>query len=261
MADRNSRTRGYAFLIMMMMVTILLISLTAALPSVYTAGQREKEEELIFRGNEYARAIMFFHRKFGRYPSTMEELSKKTNGIRFLRHMYTDPISRNGKWRLIHANGQGMILDSKTSAPPTGPGPRNLQGSQGFQGFQNPPGSQTQPNPQGTAGDSSQNGDQGGSSSSFTNTMHGAFIIGVASNNHKTSIRIWNNRTHYDEWEFLGTETALGGGTIGQPVQTPGVGPGQGGGIGPGSGGGTRPGSGGPPTPVIPPLSDQSNLQ
>lgn len=37
--------RGYAFLILMMMVTILLISLTTALPSIYQEGQREKEEE------------------------------------------------------------------------------------------------------------------------------------------------------------------------------------------------------------------------
>src|SRR5690242_9660116 len=82
--SREAGSGGYAFLILMMMVTILLISLTAALPSIYTEGQREKEEELIFRGNEYARAILFFHNKFGRYPSTVQELVKKTNGIRFL---------------------------------------------------------------------------------------------------------------------------------------------------------------------------------
>src|SRR2546428_148042 len=56
--------RGYALLVLMMMATILLVSLTVALPSVYLEGQREREEELIFRGNEYARAIAIFHRQF-----------------------------------------------------------------------------------------------------------------------------------------------------------------------------------------------------
>src|SRR5689334_778091 len=74
---------GYALVVLMMMVTILLISLTAALPNIHTAGVREREEELIFRGNEYARAIMFFHRQFNRYPVSIEELTKRTNGYRF----------------------------------------------------------------------------------------------------------------------------------------------------------------------------------
>src|SRR5689334_18438817 len=74
---------GYALIVLMMMVTILLITLATALPNVYTAGLREREEELIFRGNEYARAIMFFHRQFNRYPASVEELTKQTNGYRF----------------------------------------------------------------------------------------------------------------------------------------------------------------------------------
>src|SRR5881296_3348279 len=76
--------RGYALLVLMM-TTILLVSLTVALPSIYLEGQREREEELIFRGNEYARAIALFHRQFNRFPRTVDELLR-TNGIRFLRH-------------------------------------------------------------------------------------------------------------------------------------------------------------------------------
>jgi hypothetical protein len=37
------------------------------------------------------------------------------------------------------------------------------------------------------------------------------YIVGVASTSHKQSIRIWNQKTHYDEWEFLGVDLgALG---------------------------------------------------
>ena len=58
---------GYALVILLMLATVLLISLTAALPSIYTQGQRDKEEELIFRGNEYAHAIAMYRRQFRRF--------------------------------------------------------------------------------------------------------------------------------------------------------------------------------------------------
>ena len=89
--------RAFALLIVMMLAAVLLISLTAALPSVYTQGQREKEEELIFRGNQYARAIVLFRRQFKRYPTSVKELLK-TSGFRFLRHEYPDPMTKKGKW-------------------------------------------------------------------------------------------------------------------------------------------------------------------
>jgi type II secretory pathway pseudopilin PulG len=245
-----SPNRGYAFLVLMMIVTILLISLTAALPSIYTAGQREKEEELIFRGNEYARAILFFHRQFGRFPSSVDEILKKTNGYRFLRRAYRDPMSPNGKWRLIHANAAGMLIDSRTM-----PG----VGRQGNQAGQTPPGATTPgmtfpgTAPPGTTPLGEQPPQVGeGDNSIFTNQTQGAFIVGVASSSTKNSIRVLNDQTHYDRWEFLAVGPTVGGlqnggGTgsgIGQGgVTTTPVGPNQNPGMGPGQG--------------IPPLTDQ----
>src|ERR1700757_4034265 len=92
---------GYGLLLMMMAITLLLVSLTVALPSIYTEAQRDREEELIFRGNEYARAIALFHSRFGRYPNSVDDLLKKTNGVRFLRRAYKDPMMKSGAWRLI----------------------------------------------------------------------------------------------------------------------------------------------------------------
>ncbi|HEX2251775.1 MAG TPA: hypothetical protein VHQ65_00740, partial [Thermoanaerobaculia bacterium] len=43
-------------------------------PAWSKMAQREKEEELIFRGLQYAEAIRVFQRKFGRYPTRLEEL-------------------------------------------------------------------------------------------------------------------------------------------------------------------------------------------
>ena len=191
---------GYALLVVMMMATLLLISLTAVLPNVYRAGQREREEELIFRGNEYARAIMLFQRQFRRYPASIKELLQ-TNNIRFLRREYRDPMSRSGKWRFIYANANGVVLNSKTIAPPKQPNPLGGMGG---------PATSTQQEaskPQGEE-EASQP-----SSSFFSNEVKGGFIVGVASTSRKKSIRVLNGKTRYDEWEFLGLpgNAALGG--------------------------------------------------
>jgi len=97
--------------IVMIVATLLLIALTAALPSVYQEGQREREEELIFRGTQYARAVALFHKKFNRYPVDTKELLQ-TNGMRFLRKEFLDPMDPKGKWRFIHISASGVLLDS-----------------------------------------------------------------------------------------------------------------------------------------------------
>ncbi len=250
MPSPKSGVRGYAFLILMMMATILLISLTAALPSICTEGQREKEEELIFRGNQYAQAIRFFRRQFGRFPSSVKELSKRTNGFRFLRHEFTDPMTKSGKWRFIHANAAGMVLDSKTQPvlgrPGAGLNPQNPMSPQTPPGFQSTQGISTGQNPGSTGSSSTSDstsaaGKQGDSPDS-TKQMLGAFIVGVASTSKKSSFRIYNKHTRYDEWEFLGIDqlpneiVAPGGpgtnpGQTSTPIptnQTPGQNPGQG---------------------------------
>ena len=116
--------RGYILLVLMIAVTVLLISLAAVLPNVRTEGQRDREEELLFRGNEYARAIATFHTRFNRYPMKIDDLLKETNGLRFLRHAYPDPMTRRGKWRFIHANAAGVVVDSRLlkALSPLGPG-------------------------------------------------------------------------------------------------------------------------------------------
>ena len=99
-------------IVVMMIAVLLLISLTASLPSVYQEGTREKEKEAIFRGYQYGRAVARFHRQFNRYPVSVKELLQ-TNNMRFLRKEYSDPLDPKGKWRFIHANASGVLLDSK----------------------------------------------------------------------------------------------------------------------------------------------------
>lgn len=228
----RKRDQGYALLILLMLATVMIIVLTAALPSVITQGQREKEEELIFRGNEYARAIAMYRRQFRRFPTDVKELLQ-TNGVRFLRREYADPMTRKGKWRFIHADATGTPIDSRTLTRPKAPRPLGDKGSSAFGDEREREKNESEPPPE---------GEDGKEKSSFfggPNEMKGAFIIGVASMSNKNSIRVYNNKTRYSDWEFLGIETGSGG-------MVPGSGSGGVGGQtgGPGGGGfGGRPGS------------------
>jgi type II secretory pathway pseudopilin PulG len=193
----------------MMLVTVLLISLTAALPNIYTQGQREKEEELIFRGQEYARAIGLFRRQFRRFPTSVKELLE-TNGIRFLRREYPDPMSRKGKWRFIHADATGTPIDSRTLTRPKLPKPLGDSSS-------------TDSSPTSKPDSESENESQ--EKSAFFGDgkqIQGAFIIGVASASNMNSIRVYNNKTRYSDWEFLGIELGAGSAVPGQGSGVPG---------------------------------------
>lgn len=180
----------------MMVAAILLISLTAALPSIYTEAQREKETELIFRGTQYARAVFFFHQQFHRYPTSVKELLR-TNDMSFLRRAYRDPMTRDGKWRFIHATATGIIIDSKniTVKKPLKPGESSSTQRTGEK--------------PGSAPSAESNPQQSQPSQSNTNpfghgVMLGAYIVGVASTSTQRSIKVYNDHTHYDKWEFLG---------------------------------------------------------
>jgi hypothetical protein len=187
-------------------------------------------------------------------------------------------MSQKGKWRFIHANAMGAIIDSKLqgfSANPAG----SMGGPGGLS--QNPTagsafGTSPQPSSGTGFGTSSQtpsgfsSGTSSQSSSAFLGQgqeLKGAFIVGVASTSTKTSIRVYNKHTRYDEWEFLGVAlnplgmpgAAFAGGPVGGAQGPSGSAPG--GALG-------QPGAPGqppaPPAPTLPPQPtgpDQSGQQ
>jgi len=205
-----------ALIIVLMIATLLLVALTVALPSVYQEGRRERETELIFRGTQYARAIALFHRQFNRYPVSVRELMG-TNGLRFLRQEYKDPMDPKGKWRFIHANSAGVLIDSKNQ--PLSANPANATNPAGGMGLITPPA------PTGPGGPAGQTNPQ--TPSAFFgsgNEVQGAFIVGVAATTHHQSIRIWNKHEHYDEWEFVGIDMGALGMQVGMPGSATGLG-------------------------------------
>ena len=109
-ARAKSAESGYAMLLVFLMAALIAIALYNELPRVAFEKQRDKEQLLVERGEQYKRAIQLFVRKMGRYPATIDEL-ESTNNIRFLRRRYIDPMTGKDTWRLIHING-GVLTDS-----------------------------------------------------------------------------------------------------------------------------------------------------
>jgi len=99
-AIRGRDERGYMLITIILFVALLAIAMTAAAPLITRQVKRDREEEMIHRGTQYSRAIKHYVKKFGRYPTKIEDL-ENTNNVRFLRRRYKDPIT--GKdFKLLH---------------------------------------------------------------------------------------------------------------------------------------------------------------
>jgi type II secretory pathway pseudopilin PulG len=197
---------GYAMAALLAAMASMAIMLSAAMPVWKTTATREKEAELIFRGEEYVRAIGRFQRRTGALPPSIDAL---IDG-KYLRKKYKDPIT-NDDFQVLSA-AQAAALQS-------GPGGRGQQPQQGQPqsgaragaGFQ-------QTNPGGGGGGFQLTNPAGGFAQ--TGTVAGG-IIGVVSKSTETSFRLYNNRQRYNEWAFVFTQQALapgqGGVNQGQP--------------------------------------------
>ncbi|MDE3195366.1 MAG: hypothetical protein KGN84_03420 [Acidobacteriota bacterium] len=103
---------GYALLFVYMMAASVAIMLYLDLPRAAFEAQRDKEQLLIDRGEQYKRAVQLYVRKFGTFPADINAL-ENTQNIRFLRRQYTDPMTGKNEWRLIHVGPGGVFTDSK----------------------------------------------------------------------------------------------------------------------------------------------------
>jgi hypothetical protein len=121
--------RGYALLMLMFFVALLLIGSMAAAPRILQQGKREKEQEMIWRGQQYVRGVKLYYRKMGRFPTSIDDLTKpKVGALRFMRQAYKDPMnSGDGTWRLIYVGPAGQLIGSlkppqTLQIPGAGPG-------------------------------------------------------------------------------------------------------------------------------------------
>jgi type II secretory pathway pseudopilin PulG len=274
--SRNRGEGGYMLLAILFMLFLLILAASIAVPSISHEIKREREIEMIHRGEQYARAIKKYYKKFNRYPTRIEEL-ENTNNLRFLRKRYKDPMSADAKFRLLYYGdlriaqnaGRGSS-GSGASGSQDSPPPTSAFGQSGQQQQQQGSQSSFGSGQSGTLGGaqpglgssqsgfgSSQSGSQLGSSSQQQGGLGGQVfgggpIVGVASSLEKDGIHEFNNKKRYDQWMFIYDPQQDRGGLIKGPYQ-PQQGTGMGGSGVPGiNAPGTMPGAPSPGTPQQP---------
>jgi hypothetical protein len=114
---RKRGEQGFALLIVFLMAAAIALMLYQQMPRVAFESERDKEQLLIDRGEQYKRAIQLYVVTNKRYPAKIEDL-ENTNDKRFLRKRYVDPFTGKNEWRLVHTNG-AMLTDSLVQKPPT----------------------------------------------------------------------------------------------------------------------------------------------
>lgn len=168
------RNSGYTMVIMVVAITVINILVAAAMPMWSTQAKREREEELVFRGLQYAEAIRVFQRRFGRLPVRLEELMEVEP--RCIRQLWTDPMTGERDW--------GVIV--------------NLGGRPGG-GVSLPPG--------GAGQVPGQQQDDGRDPSTLPGTTGGPQlpvgpISGVYSRSKDEALRLFFDQATYDQWKF-----------------------------------------------------------
>ena len=257
-ADRfRPGEQGYVLLTMLMVVAMLGITAAIAAPAISFEIRRDREQEMIHRGVQYSRAIRTYYKKFGRYPTRLEDLDN-TNNLRYLRKHYKDPL--NGQdFKLLHYGEPGVTLGgsigggSIPGANPIGsPGGlnsssslsqssafggnsnsafggnsngafgSNSNSSTGLNGSSASAAQPSQTSSTSNSDDSSSTKTGSGNSSdqsSSSQLVASGPIVGVASVSKKTTIREYNKKKKYNEWQFVYDPTADRGGLITTPYQ------------------------------------------
>jgi type II secretory pathway pseudopilin PulG len=226
--------QGYVLLVLLLSATLLSIGLLTMIERIDFKIKRDREEELIHRGLEYSRAVRKYVKANGRYPTSLEQL-EHSNNMRFLRKRYKDPIT--GKdFEVLHY-GDLVSFNAITSAVPTlstaSPKPSALTRQSGAiappegQPANEPGVTEGAPNEnpptQGLATDGQSDPaqpDQAASASGEadpatqppageaepsapTEDTGGVAVIGVASYSKRKSIRVFNKKDHYNQWQFV----------------------------------------------------------
>jgi type II secretory pathway pseudopilin PulG len=174
---------GYNLVVLIVAVTILNVLLAASLPMWSTAIQREKEEELIFRGIQYAEALRVYQNRNQHFPARLEQLIETNQ--RCIRQLWKDPMTEDGKWGLIFQGQQNQV-------------PVKLPGEQQGGG-----GPQRKPEGEDPEGDGEDDGDgQSAFGPRKGDEVAVGPIVGVYSKSGKKAIKTFFGKERYDEWRF-----------------------------------------------------------
>jgi type II secretory pathway pseudopilin PulG len=192
----SQRKKGYTLLILLFAVSIVSIGLLVAVPVWETQIQREKEEELIFRGNQFVEAVRLYQlKKPGAFPSSLEELVEE----KCLRRLYRDPMTIHGEWNIILPYQRGATTQQRPARSSTD------------NPFERTPQRQGRRTPQQVSSRAGQTAGRGAAAIqkiyivplSALKSVDNPQIIGVVSSSNKSSFKIYQESESYDKWLFF----------------------------------------------------------
>ncbi|HEV7843257.1 MAG TPA: type II secretion system protein [Pyrinomonadaceae bacterium] len=106
--------RGYTLVALLAVMTIILLLISAAAPSIRQQVQRSREEEAIARGEEVAEAIRLYVRVKGALPTSIDQLLEGlpsgTKKVQILRPSAArDPLSSSGEWKTVKQRDPALV--------------------------------------------------------------------------------------------------------------------------------------------------------
>ncbi len=190
------RRAAYTMVSLAIIFTLMNIAVAAAMPAWSHMVQHDNEEELIFRGLQYAEAIRVFQIRFGRFPTNLKEL--RETKPRCLRHLWKNPMQEDGRWALIPAGVGTPIPGSPGSGVPGVPGgsPGNKDDDEGREstGF----GAPQQGTPQVIWSEKLEEGNN----LDFGTPRNNLPIRGVYSPSKLDAIHLYLGKESISEWQF-----------------------------------------------------------
>jgi len=119
----SSGEDGFTYMTLLLAVVIIGIALSAVGRQWSLIDRRDKENELLFRGDQFVIAIdAYFKSAHGGaniYPKTLEDLLKDSRSLvvkRYLRRMYEDPVTGKADWIPIKEAKSGRIKGVRSSS-------------------------------------------------------------------------------------------------------------------------------------------------
>ncbi len=118
--------RGFTYLGLLTIIFVMGVALATAGEVWHLAAKREKEQELLFVGNQFRQAIKLYYEhtppQAQRYPARLEDLledPRYPSTQRYLRKIYADPINGSTQWGVVKGPaGEILGVHSLSMAEP-----------------------------------------------------------------------------------------------------------------------------------------------
>ena len=112
MQTGKRRQHGSVFMGMLVTVAVVAVMLMEVGTLWSSVLQRERELELLARGNEIRRAIGLYYAAGNTFPKSLDELvldRRQPTIKRYLRRVYDDPLTGNAEWGVVAGPGQTIV--------------------------------------------------------------------------------------------------------------------------------------------------------